>query len=963
MPRRDVSKVRRVPSSAYYGDRQRQRRIEAVLLDVARRVDTGDVVDPLNIEREHEDLMPELAGDLRLMLAARRGARTDTQSPPRQDPIEEVLDDELAVLRQTLDRYELLERVRYGGQGVVYRARQRGTNRIVAMKVLLDGPLATERQRIRFAREIELVSRLRHPNIVTVYESGVVRGRNFYAMEFVEGDPIDDFAALADLAPRDIVRLVVKVCRAVEHAHQNGIIHRDLNPSNILVDRDSEPRIYDFGLAKDLWAETRDACCSMTGVGCGTLPYLSPEQAGGGDGLTDVRSDVYAIGLVLYELLADMFPYPIRGEPSVVRRAILETEPLPLRQALAQGSADWAPGRTAVDRDLEAIVMRALAKSKDDRYQTVGALAADLEHWLVGDAVTARAGSRAYRLRKALRRHKIAVGFATVILAAFTVAAGGITYYWLQARAERDNARRAAGVAYDLFDTSLTDVEEAVRPLAGGVAVRDRLIGRLSDKLPALERLAKSDPALDRVVGRLLEKQGDIAFQQGQRTAAVQYYRAFLDDSLRRVSVEPGGPGVAAAVIRAYRKLAEASDNPEPLYERGTQLGTEFLGQTPGDEDTQYELSQLTCFHAHWLRNSGRPADALSRFRQMLQTCPPSADLTTLDVRWAPIVADALNGEGLVLRQLGDAVQGREKIARALLLREQAVTLAPANTEKRLDLLRSYIHMGTLCRDAGQVEEAKRHLRKATEQAEFLAMLDASSSEWDLDRYSAHHRLASLCLDTGDLDEADVECEKAVTITDKLGAVDSTDEAQVVRHFALMLRGKLRKTDGDWVAALQDYRDALAVRERSLDAHPDNASIIAQVAAAHDAIAASARALGDLELALQHRVRMYELQKRVYELQPGAVETELNLIASRNSLVQAYLDLGTPERWAEAECLLEESERQFANLEAGGKLVGSERRHEVAVHAIRERRQMLDERGLCFTVGQANKGEPPPQSD
>jgi eukaryotic-like serine/threonine-protein kinase len=957
MPKRKVRESRRTPSSAYCGDRQRQRRIEAVLLEVARRIDTGGAVDVAELERTHEDLMPELASDLRMLLAARQGAQADAQAPAPHDAIEEVLDEELKVLRQTLDHYELLERVRYGGQGVVYRARQCGTNRIVALKVLLDGPLATERQRARFAREIEVVSRLRHPNIVTVYDSGVVRGRNFYAMEFVEGDPIDDYAALADMTPHDIVRLLVKVCRAVQHAHQNGIIHRDLNPSNILVDRDGEPRIYDFGLAKDLWAEGQDARYSMTGVGCGTLPYLSPEQAGAGDGLTDVRSDVYAIGLVLYELLTDMFPYPIRGEPSVVRRAIIQEEPLPLRRALAQGSADWAPQRAAVDQDLEAILVRALAKSKDDRYQTAGALAADLERWLDGDAVAARAGSRIYLLRKVLRRHKIAVGFAAVIAAAVTVSGIGITYYWLQARAERDNARRAAGVAYDLFDTSLTDVEEAVRPLAGGVAVRDRLIGRLSDKLPALERLAKSDPALDRVVARLLEKQGDIALQQGQRTAAAQYYRAFLDDSLQRVKSSPNDAGAAAAVIRGYRKLGEASDEPAPQYEQGARFGAEFLHLAPRDEAVRYELCGLLSRYAGLLRNAGRVGEALPQYERVLELCPFSNDPATLSDQWVPVVADALNGEGLTLGQLGQALRGRRDVERALTLREQAVAQAPANTEKRLALLQSYMHLGTLCRDAGQLEDAKRFLRQAAEQVEFLAMLDASFTGEDVNRYAVHHRLASLCLDTGDLDEASVECETAVAIAERLSSVDSTEEAQMERHFALMLRGKLRKAEGDLLAALQDYRDALAVRQRSLDQHPGNASIIAQVAAAHDAIAASARALGDLALALQHRIRLHELQKRVCELQPGVVESELNLIASQNSLAQAHLDLGTPEHWAEAECLLEQSERRLADLESGGKLIGSERKHERTVRAMQERRETLDQQRPSLAEGQTNRAE------
>jgi tRNA A-37 threonylcarbamoyl transferase component Bud32 len=942
MPKRKARELRRSPSSAYCGDRQRQRRIEAILIDVARHVASGDAVDPAAVVRQHEDLLPELAGDLSLLLAARQRAQTDAQADTPTPAIEQVLDEELAVLRQTLEQYELLERVRYGGQGVVYRARQRGTQRIVALKVLLDGPLATERQRARFEREIELVARLRHPHIVTVYESGVVRGRNFYAMEFVAGDPIDDYAALADLAPRQIVQLMLKICRAVHHAHQSGIIHRDLNPSNILVDQDGQPRIFDFGLAKDLWAEGEDSRYTLTGLGCGTLPYLSPEQAGGGDGLTDVRTDVYAVGLILYELLTDMFPYPVRGEPSVVRHAILHEEALPLRQALAQGRADWAPGRDCIDRDLEAIVAKAVAKAKDDRYQTAAALADDLERWLAGDAISVRAGSRRYIVRKLLRKHKVAVGFAAVIVTACTVSAIGITHYWLQARAERDNSRSAARAAYDLFDTSLTDVEEAVRPLPGGVAVRDRLIGRLADKLPELARLAQSDPALDSVGTRLLEKQGDIAFQQGQRSAAVRYYQAFLAESLHRAEAESGSTAFAAAVLRGYRKLAAASGEPVPLLERGLRAGNEFVKRVPECEATRYELCRLLLALGLYWQNDGRYPDAVRYADETLRLCrterqPPSRS----DRRWMRIQAEALTTRGLALHKLGESVAGREAIEQGLKLREQVVAADPADTEARSALLWSCAHLGTLYRDAGESAEAKQYLRHAATQGEILAMMDPGSTVWESGRYSVHHRLASLCLDTGDLDEAKLQSAKAAAIAEGRAKSDSGEEAQTTLYFALMLKGKVHRSEQAWEAARPCYCAALSAAERLLERDPDRPDGLVRVADACDAVAFCDRRLGNPALALSYRQRACELQQRLSVLEPDAVDRSLSLIQAQINLAAAYNDLATAQDRARAAQLLAEAERRLAALQATGKLTGSERRYGNLFQAIRDNQAAL----------------------
>ncbi|MCH8853828.1 MAG: serine/threonine protein kinase, partial [Planctomycetes bacterium] len=238
-----------------------------------RRNDTP--VDDREIERQHAHLMPKLGEKLRL-LSRLEDLPDHAETSARfgncgLGELPDSFQQDMEFLRESLHGYDFTSRIHDGGQGTVYKAVHRATNRLVAVKLLLDGPLASQQQRKRFVREIEIVSRLRHPNIVTVYDCGEIRGRLYFTMEYVDGLPIDDYAYANHLGAEAIVRLFINVCQPLSYAHQRGVIHRDLKPSNILVDDSGQPRILDFGMAKDAETQRPSSLITIAGQVCGTL--------------------------------------------------------------------------------------------------------------------------------------------------------------------------------------------------------------------------------------------------------------------------------------------------------------------------------------------------------------------------------------------------------------------------------------------------------------------------------------------------------------------------------------------------------------------------------------------------------------------------------------------------------------------------------------------------------------------
>ncbi|MHC5115104.1 MAG: serine/threonine-protein kinase, partial [Planctomycetota bacterium] len=331
--------------------------------------------------------------------------------------------------------YADLVEIGRGGQAVVFRARRVDDDEPVAIRVMREGRLDDETQRRRFEREVEIAAALRHPSIVRIEAHGITdEGRPYAVMELVTGAPINETFAGADL--RVTLEAFHRVCEAVQHAHLRGIMHRDLKPANIMIDRAGVPRVLDFGLARPQHDRetTRLARVSRTGQFVGSLAWASPEQIAAEPDQLDVRSDVYALGVILYELLTTRLPIDVDGPlDAVVERIVHRPAPSP---RLA---------RPDLDEDLAAITLRCLAKRPEQRYETAGALAGDLRRHLDGEPIEARRVVAWQRMHAALRRSRRLLAGALAVVV-FLVAAGVVTglFYRRAATAETLAAERLA---------------------------------------------------------------------------------------------------------------------------------------------------------------------------------------------------------------------------------------------------------------------------------------------------------------------------------------------------------------------------------------------------------------------------------------------------------------------------------------------------------------------------------------
>ena len=393
-------------------------------------------------------------------------------------------------LGERIGAYELLSELGRGGMGVVYLARRADDEfqKKVAIK-LVSGGLADDAALGRFRSERQISASLDHPHIARLLDGGTTEaGEPFFVMEYVEGEPLLRFCETRKLSIRERLRLFQDVCAAVQYAHQNLVVHRDLKPGNILVTADGEAKLLDFGIAKmlDPGGGVRPGQETSTLYRMLTPDYASPEQVRGRPVTT--ASDVYALGVVLYELVAGRRPYHVENpEPAELLRLVCEEDP--------EKPSTISQSRE-VQGDVDAIVMKAMRKEPDERYPSAEAFSKDIQRFLEARPVEARRGSGGYRARKFIRRHRMGAAATALVLAAL---AAGLFATLREARRAREAEARAERRFNDvrkLANSFLFEFHDAIRDLPGSTPARALVVQRALEYLDGLAKESSGDSAL-----------------------------------------------------------------------------------------------------------------------------------------------------------------------------------------------------------------------------------------------------------------------------------------------------------------------------------------------------------------------------------------------------------------------------------------------------------------------------------
>jgi len=750
--------------------------------------------------------------------------------------------------------YRLIQKVGEGGMGEVWEAQQeQPVRRKVAVKLIKWG-LETKHVVARFESERQALALMDHPNVARVFDAGATEtGRPYFVMEYVKGVPITEHCDRYRLTTRERLRLYQQVCDGVQHAHQKGIIHRDIKPSNILVtiqDDKPVPKIIDFGVAKATAQRlTEKTVFTELGQMIGTPQYMSPEQAEMTHQDIDTRTDVYSLGMVLYELLVGALPYDARELREAgfdeMRRRIREDEPSKPStrlSTLGEAGTESARKRRTDSRslirqlrgDLDWITMRALEKDRTRRYGAALELAADIGRHLRNEPVLAGPPSVTYRARKFVMRHRVGVAF---VILALLFSVGFAVRERIQATrvaAQRDRADLEAEAAQEVSDflIGLFEVSEPGEARGGTITAREILdqgaekIGRELENQPLLQaRMMQTIGSIYHKLGLydearpLMEQALAISREQlgeehlgglSELLRTVGEYeeaRPLIEQALaiRETALGPEHADVAAAVF-TLANLHSTLGEPErarSLYERALAIREKALG--PEHTKVGAVLNNLAILHAR----AGEWEKARSLFERAVRIDEKALGPDHTDV------AQGLNNLMVVARNMADYAAARQYAERALAIKEKV--LGPDHPEVAMVLH----NLANLLDDTGDTEQARSLLERSVQIDE--AALGPDHPTVALTR----NDLAAVLWELGDVEGARINWERALAIWEDTLPPDHPDLAHAIGNLAELLR-----STGDTEAARPLFERALAIREKALGPdHPHVAATLSGLAA------------------------------------------------------------------------------------------------------------------------------------
>jgi hypothetical protein len=707
-------------------------------------------------------------------------------------------------------RYTLVEKIGEGGMGEVWFAKQtEPVKRNVALK-LIQGGMGSRAVLQRFEQERQALALMDHPNIARVFDGGLApTGQPFFVMELVSGLPLTKFCDEARLTPKARLELFVPICHAVQHAHQKGIVHRDLKPANILVamiDGRPVPKIIDFGVAKATGDKLLDESpTTQFGAIVGTLEYMSPEQAGFTGEDVDTRADIYALGVILYELVTGLRPIDAKrlkkAALTEMIRIIREEEPSKPSTRLSTDAS--APSMAALRQteprklaallrgELDWVVMKCLEKQRERRYETASRLARDIERYLANEVVEARPPSARYRLRKFIVRNRGAVLAAALVTFAVVAGAIGIALQWREAVHERNRAERARAEAQ-----KNSQIAQEQRKVALDA------VGKMVTTVRA-ELLKKPD------LQGVLKKVLDIAQSSLDKIALNPLVDVSLNDTTR-----------AAAHDATARMFRDLGDTPAALAEfhKAATIYRTILGQaaeSPEKEVVKKNLVIVLISLGQTSLRTGSQADARGYYEQAKLWIAKLDNKLAID--YLRLLLDLYRNLGISTidkqpREARETYLRASRIAEELADRDTAETGHPSDGTRE-NLVRLYLLLGGA---AGRLRDAKsreEYNSKALVIAE--AMLTAQPSDNGRKKVVAlaHERIGDSLLRTTQAAGASEQFVVAAKLYKEIAESDPKNvDAQADRARILYSQGLAALRKGDKNASAEYWKDSLAIR-------------------------------------------------------------------------------------------------------------------------------------------------------
>lgn len=659
-----------------------------------------------------------------------------------------------ADLPETVADYEILGVLGRGAMGVVYKARQPGLKRLVALKMILSGAHAHERELARFRSEAEAVAQLQHPNIVQIYEVGEDNGQPFFSLEYIEGVSLARKCNGAPLPPREAAELLLQLAHGIDYAHQKGIIHRDLKPANVLLATDGLAKITDFGLAKKL---QEDSGQTRAGTVLGTPSYMPPEQASGRIHDIGPHSDVYSLGAVLYDLLT--------GRPPFRGTTMLDT----LQMVQMREPVTPAELQPKMPRDLQTICLKCLQKEPSRRYESAGALAEDLRRFLTGEPILARPAGVGERLWRWCRRNPLLAGLSAALVLLLVIwAATSSILYLIATRNEgiaQENEQRKieeaaradakAAEAVRNADTALAKQQNAFRMMVNlGSEMQKRLRSRrLSGQLGPQARTMQQQ-LMDVLRRKMLEfagdtelrgihsfgtallhqQIGDLMLRLGEGKEALRQFEEGYRIVKQAADEQPDSDKARANLGHMLMRLGDVAleANGEAAlardyYQRGWNLQHEVSTRPRGSDFPAEQSAIVLSHHAVHLGRAllalGHPAEASKQFEQALK----------LRRQWAESVAnrpeanssrsylvEAYMGLGTAAWHCEDAKAFEQSFHEALQIGEALVKERPRFVDYKNDLAEVYAAQGEGQARLGRYDDARTSYQRAWENLEIV---------------------------------------------------------------------------------------------------------------------------------------------------------------------------------------------------------------------------------------------------